>query len=108
MSFLSAHVLDAVAGTPAVEVEVSLRTDTGESLGQATTDAEGRVRELGPEFLPPGDYCVAFGTGAYFAGRQQDTFFPTVAVHFTVAAGQSHYHVPLLLSPYSYTTYRGS
>jgi 5-hydroxyisourate hydrolase len=58
--------------------------------------------------LDPGDYRVVFATGAYFADRGQETFYPRVTVSFTVAAGQSHYHVPLLLSPYAYTTYRGS
>ena len=51
---------------------------------------------------------MVFGTGAYFAERGQETFYPRVTVSFTVAAGQNHYHVPLLLSPYAYTTYRGS
>lgn len=108
MSFISAHVLDAVAGVPASGVRVSLSDSDGTLLGEAVTDGDGRVGELGPDHLDPGEYAVAFATGDYFAGRDQDTFFPRVAVAFTVAAGQGHYHVPLLLSPYSYTTYRGS
>ena len=90
MSFISAHVLDALAGSPARGVAVRLESQAGESLGDAVTDADGRV------------------SGDYFAGNGQDTFYPFVAVNFTVAPGQAHYHVPLLLSPYSYTTYRGS
>jgi 5-hydroxyisourate hydrolase len=108
MSFISAHVLDALAGRPAPGVTVRLQTDGGQTLGTAVTDADGRVGDLGPDVLDPGDYRVVFATGAYFADRGQETFYPRVTVSFTVAAGQSHYHVPLLLSPYAYTTYRGS
>jgi 5-hydroxyisourate hydrolase len=108
MSFISAHILDALAGTPASGVAVRLETQDGEMLGDAVTDADGRVSDLGPDRLESGDYQVHFATGEYFAGKGQDTFYPFVVVNFTVAAGQAHYHVPLLLSPYSYTTYRGS
>lgn len=108
MSFITAHVLDAVAGAPAPLVSVRLLTAAGELLAEAVTDPDGRVRDLGPQTLPPGAYRVTFGTGAYFADRGQDTFYPSVTVDFTVAAGQAHYHVPLLLSPFAYTTYRGS
>ena len=108
MSFISAHILDALAGTPARDVAVSLTTDGGDSLGTAVTDADGRVTDLGPHHLDAGTYRVTFSTGEYFAGRGQETFYPSVTVSFTVVAGERHYHVPLLLSPYSYTTYRGS
>jgi 5-hydroxyisourate hydrolase len=108
VSFISAHILDALAGTPARGVSVRLESDGGETLGTAVTDADGRVTELGPDSLDPGAYRVTFGTGEYFAGRRQETFYPSVTVSFTVVAGERHYHVPLLLSPYSYTTYRGS
>ena len=108
MSLITAHVLDASAGTPAAGMAVHLQTAAGEQIAQATTDADGRVRDLGPEGLTPGDYRITFATGAYFADRQQPTFYPYVAVTFAVAAGQQHYHVPLLLSPFAYSTYRGS
>ena len=108
MSFISAHILDALAGTPARDVWVRLEADGGDQLGTAVTDADGRVTDLGPDHLDPGTYRVIFATGEYFAGRDQETFYPSVTVSFTVVAGQRHYHVPLLLSPYSYTTYRGS
>jgi 5-hydroxyisourate hydrolase len=108
MSFISAHVLDALAGRPAAGVAVRLEADGGATLGTAVTDADGRVGDLGPDRLDPGDYRVVFATGEYFGGRGQQSFYPSVAVTFTVAAGQSHYHIPLLLSPYAYTTYRGS
>lgn len=108
MSYISAHVLDAAAGAPAVGVGVQLATASGEVLGDQQTNADGRVTSLGPDLLEPGDYRVTFGSGAYFLGQGHATFFPEVSVAFTVVAGEKHYHVPLLLSPYSYTTYRGS
>ncbi|MEO7071295.1 MAG: hydroxyisourate hydrolase [Nostocoides sp.] len=108
MSFISAHVLDASAGAPAAGVEIRLQADDGDALGVAHTDADGRVGELGPDTLTPGNYRVVFATGAYFASRGQDCFHPVVEVCFTVAAGQPHYHIPLLLSAFAYTTYRGS
>ena len=108
MSYISAHVLDAAAGRPAAGVSVRLTDDGGTPIAEAVTDADGRVGELGPERLDPGTYQVTFGSGDYFAGRGVDSFHPQVSVLFTVAAGQAHYHIPLLLSPYSYTTYRGS
>jgi 5-hydroxyisourate hydrolase len=108
MSFISAHILDALAGTPASGVAVRLETQDGEVLGNAVTDADGRVSDLGPDRLEAGAYRVQFATGEYFAGKGQGTFYPFVVVNFIVAPDQAHYHVPLLLSPYSYTTYRGS
>ena len=108
MSFISAHVLDASAGVPAAGVEIRLHADDGDLLGMADTDTDGRVGELGPDALSPGDYRVVFATGAYFAGRGQECFHPVVEIRFTVAEGQPHYHIPLLLSPFAYTTYRGS
>lgn len=108
MSFISAHILDALAGTPARGVAVRLETQAGEVLGDAVTDADGRVSDLGPDRLEAGHYRVQFATGEYFAGKGQDTFYPFVVVNFIVAPDQAHYHVPLLLSPYSYTTYRGN
>jgi len=77
-------------------------------IAEAFTDTDGRVGDLGPDRLDAGDYSVTFGSGDYFAARQVASFHPSVSVHFTAAADQSHYHIPLLLSPYAYTTYRGS
>jgi 5-hydroxyisourate hydrolase len=108
MSYVTAHVLDATAGTPAAGVAVTLLSAAGEVITTATTDDDGRVPELGPALLDAGDYRIEFGTGAYFASQARATFYPRVAVDFTVVAGQAHYHVPLLLSPFAYSTYRGS
>ncbi|MGK8485537.1 hydroxyisourate hydrolase [Nocardia asiatica] len=105
MSTLSTHVLDALCGAPAAGVTVTLyrqerRLDAGE------TDADGRVRALG-DALEPGTYRLVFDTGAYFAAREVETFYPEVAIAFAVTEDR-HYHVPLLLSPFAFSTYRGS
>ena len=106
MSTCSTHVLDAALGVPAAAITVTLYDQQGRLMTTAATDADGRVGfdlELGA-----GTYSVIFHSGAYFAAAERDTFYPEVAVSFTVDPEQSRYHVALLLSPYSYTTYRGS
>ncbi len=105
-SHLTTHILDATSGMPAVGVEVILAAASGQELARGLTDADGRL-ELGPEELPPGDYELAFATGAYFAKLGVEAFYPKVGVAFTVAE-RPHYHVPLLLSPFAYSTYRGN
>ncbi len=107
---LSTHVLDAVSGEPAEGVAVVLarRSEGGwTELASARTDADGRVRELAPDGLEAGDHRLVFDTGAWFAGTGTAGFYPEVSVVFTVSAPR-HYHVPLLLSPYAFSTYRGS
>ena len=111
MSHVTTHVLDTASGKPAPGVPVTLSRLDGAGwvrLAGGTTDADGRIKELGPERLPAGTYRLAFDTGAYFAARSAETFFPEVTITFGVAAAEPHYHVPLLLSPFAYSTYRGS
>ncbi len=111
MSTVTTHVLDTGRGRPAAGVQVRLErvTDLGtEAVGGGTTDADGRIRELGPDGLTAGTYQLVFGTGDYFAGAGQDTLYPEVTITFSITADGGHYHVPLLVSPYGYTTYRGS
>jgi 5-hydroxyisourate hydrolase len=103
---ITTHVLDTARGRPAVGVPIVLESAAGESLGAGVTDADGRLRDLGT--VEPGRYRLIFDTGAYFAAGGQDGFYPEVVVTFTVAQGEDHYHVPLLLNPYGYSTYRGS
>ncbi len=107
-SFVTAHVLDATAGTPARGVRVTLSAQDGTTIAEALTDDDGRVSQLGPQTLGSGTYRITFGTGDYFAAREQETFYPHVQVEFRVDEEQAHYHVPLLLSPFAYSTYRGS
>ena len=103
MATLSTHVLDTARGVPAAGVPVRLLDASGRSLAEAVTDGDGRVPSLGGD-LPAGTFTLRFNV----AIQQPDGFYPEVAVTFTVADGESHYHVPLLLSPYGYSTYRGS
>ena len=110
MRSLSTHVLDAGTGEPAAGLHVVLSRRTGDGwaeLAAATTDADGRVRELAPDGLEAGDHRLVFDTGAWFAATGTTGFYQEVAVVFTVSADR-HLHVPLLLSPYAYSTYRGS
>jgi 5-hydroxyisourate hydrolase len=108
---LTTHVLDAATGSPAPGVAVALATASGAPVAEATTDADGRAG-LGPEQLSAGVYALTFATGAYFAAHGVDTFYPSVTVTFSVEVADDgtsrHYHVPLLLSPFAYSTYRGS
>ena len=108
MSFVTAHVLDASAGRPAAGVGVTLSDASGTLLAEAVTDDDGRVTDLGPDALEEGTYEVRFASGDHFARQGVACFHPYVPVVFSVVAGQAHYHVPLLLSPFAYTTYRGS
>lgn len=110
-SHVTTHVLDAVAGTPAVGVGVALSVRQGDgwlALALGVTDADGRITSLGPERLEPGMYQVRFDVGAYFERTGRESFYPTVEIAFTLAHADEHYHVPLLLSPFAYSTYRGS
>lgn len=110
-SHITTHVLDAVSGTPAAGVPVTLWSVDGDAatrLAAATTDEDGRVKELGPARLAPGTYRVTFATGDYFAAQGVPTFYPSVTIDFFVTEGRDHYHVPCLLSPFAYSTYRGS
>jgi 5-hydroxyisourate hydrolase len=108
MGTLSTHVLDTSLGRPAAGITVVLETVAGQALGDGITDGDGRVGSIGPERLEAGDYRLRFASGPYFAGRGVDAFYPEVVVVFTIAGADQHYHVPVLLNPFGYSTYRGS
>jgi 5-hydroxyisourate hydrolase len=108
MSHVTTHVLDAALGRPAAGITVALYDARGVELATGVTNADGRVPELGPDSLPAADYRLVFETAAYFAASQRDTFYPRVTIDFTLADESSHHHVPVLLSPFAYSTYRGS
>jgi 5-hydroxyisourate hydrolase len=111
MSTLSTHVLDAASGLPAAGVRVALHRRDGhgwEPLGEAVTDEDGRVRDLAVGGLGADVHRLVFATGDYFAATGQTGFYPEVMVVFEVTDPGRHYHVPLLLSPYAFSTYRGS
>jgi len=107
MATLSTHVLDTSLGRPAAGVRVALESASGAELGEGVTDADGRVASIGPERLGAGEYRLRFDTGVYFTQLGSTGFYPEVVVTFVVE-GDEHFHVPLLLSPYGYSTYRGS
>ena len=109
---ITTHVLDTARGRPAQGVPIVLERsaqDGWHELGRGATDADGRLRDLLPDGtrVADGRYRLTFDTGAYFRVRGEAAFYPEVAVVFTVA-GDEHHHVPLLLSPFGYSTYRGS
>jgi 5-hydroxyisourate hydrolase len=111
MSTITTHVLDTSLGRPAAGVPVRLEhvaSGHPTPVAEGVTDDDGRVRDLGPDDLRPGTYRVVFGTGAYFARSGRRTFYPEAAVTFLVEEVGGHYHVPLVLSPFAYSTYRGS
>jgi 5-hydroxyisourate hydrolase len=114
MSAITTHILDVSTGRPAASVDVELeRRDQGEqwtTVGRGATDADGRLRTLtaADVQLVPGTYRLVFHTRGYFDRAGTRSFYPFVSVVFEVAAGDAHYHVPLLLSPFGYSTYRGS
>jgi 5-hydroxyisourate hydrolase len=112
MSSLTSHVLDVALGQPARGVTLRLEVLEGEtwrSVGAGVTDADGRPGDLlAGAPLEARTYRLTFETGAYFASTGRRSFYPRVEVTFEVAAPAEHHHVPLLLSPFGYSTYRGS
>lgn len=107
MSAITTHVLDTARGRPAAGVAVTLER-AGAPIAHGRTDADGRLRDLLPAEAPleTGVYRLVFDTAGYFAA--QETFYPEVVVTFRVRDAAEHHHVPLLLSPFGYSTYRGS
>lgn len=114
MSPITTHVLDTSTGSPASGLAVTLEYETREAVWQkiadAVTDAEGRVKSLMPPAteLSAGHYRLIFNAGEYFHIRQVECFFSKITVAFVVDDNKQHFHVPLLLSPFSYSTYRGT
>jgi 5-hydroxyisourate hydrolase len=109
MSAITTHVLDTALGEPARGVPVRLTRIVPDQsvLAEARTDDDGRVTELGPDATEPGTYQLRFDVAAYAAATGQHCFFPEVVITFAVT-DERHHHVPLLLSPFAYSTYRGS
>ena len=114
MSAITTHVLDTSRGRPAAGVGVILeqhsRDDTWTVVGRGETDGEGRQRSLMADGAPllAGRYRLTFDTKRYFDGLGVRSLFPTIAITFETVDGESHYHLPLLLTPFGYSTYRGA
>lgn len=112
MSKITTHVLDVSRGRPAAGVPVILESQlvsgSWKELGRATTDSDGRVKTLLSGPLELGTYRLTFETDSYFVQRNIESLYPQVTIVFEVRNTQEHYHIPLLLSPFGYSTYRGS
>lgn len=113
MSAITTHVLDTSLGRPAGGVPVTIefeRSGSWELVGRGTTDGDGRIKELLPPdcTLQAGNYRLTFDTATYFAARNVEAFYPEASIVFTIRDPAQHYHVPLMLSPFGYSTYRGS
>lgn len=110
---ITTHVLDVARGRPAsgvpVLLEIMKSADEWSEISRGETDDDGRLRTLlAPSALETATYRIRFDTGAYFKAHGTEGFYPEVSIVFVVRDAASHYHVPLLLSPYGYSTYRGS
>jgi len=113
MSHITTHVLDVSLGKPAANIAVILETQSSgggwSEVARGVTDTDGRLRDWpAAKTLPAGIYRLIFDTKAYFAARKLASLYPQVVIVFEVRDAQEHYHIPLLLSPFGYSTYRGS
>jgi 5-hydroxyisourate hydrolase len=114
VSAITTHILDTSQGRPAegvpVHLDVQQEDGSWRELSSGATDRDGRLRDLLPDDydLQPGVYRLIFDTAAYFEAHGVRSFYPHVSVAFLVYDAEQHYHVPLLLSPFGYSTYRGS
>jgi 5-hydroxyisourate hydrolase len=110
---ITVHVLDTSRGKPATGLTVVLEQADGKEwreLARGKTDSDGRIETLLPKnkAVAAGIYRITFESGAYFAESKTKTFYPRIPVIFEITEPKEHYHVPLLLSPFGYSTYRGS
>jgi 5-hydroxyisourate hydrolase len=107
---ISTHILDTALGQPAAQVDVKLFNHVGELLACAQTNIDGRIQaaDFGLEALISGEYALEFNTKDYFEKQGLETFFPKAVIHFYIQNTEQHYHIPLLISPFAYSTYRGS
>ncbi len=113
MSHITTHVLDVSLGRPAANVAVILEAQSSRGewaeVTRGATDVDGRLRDWPvAKAVPAGTYRLMFDTRAYFSSRNIETLYPQVVIVFEVRDAQEHYHIPLLLSPFGYSTYRGS
>ncbi len=109
---LSTHLLDTGTGRPAAGVPIVLEhlgpDGTATVVGQGVTDDDGRVGRVNSGVLEPGEYRLVFSTAEYFAAVHGQVFYPRIAVQVMLPDGRTHFHIPVLASTFSYTTYLGS
>lgn len=111
MSQLSTHILDTALGKPAVDVAIRLEQQIGEGwevIAQGVTDVDGRLKDFGQERLAAGRYRLTAEIGQYFAATLRENLYPTAQIDFVITQNGGHYHLPFLISPWSWSTYRGS
>ncbi|MBP1131686.1 MULTISPECIES: hydroxyisourate hydrolase [unclassified Serratia (in: enterobacteria)] len=111
MSKISTHILDTSLGKPAAGVRLWLEFEQDgqwQTLAEGHTDTDGRARDLTADSLATGHYRLSADLGAYFAADRRATLYATAIIDFVINDDAQHYHLPLLISPYSYSTYRGS
>jgi len=111
MSTITTHVLDTALGKPASGVAILLEqqcADGWQSLAQGQTDSDGRINALTPEPLAAGHYRLTAAIGDYFTASGRDALYISAQIDFVIPASGSHYHLPFLISPWSWSTYRGS
>lgn len=111
MTYITSHVLDTTLGRPAGGIKVRLDRVDGarsEEIASAVTDTEGRVRDWIALPVGAGHYRLVFETGAWFRASGRETLYPEIVIHIRVSDSEPHYHIPVLLAPFGYTTYRGS
>ncbi len=112
LSPITTHVLDVSCGKPAANISCKLERLNSQSqwekIGEGVTNQDGRVDTLLSSPINKGIYRIEFLTKPYFEQKKTNSFYPSVTVHFEIVSPEEHYHVPLLLSPYGYSTYRGS
>ncbi|QLK62260.1 hydroxyisourate hydrolase [Enterobacteriaceae bacterium Kacie_13] len=111
MTKITTHILDTSLGQPAASVRIWLEKIDGQNItriSETQTDADGRAAKLTPDAVPSGHYRLCADIGAYFAATGRETLYCSAIIDVLIAGDQDHYHLPLLISPYSYSTYRGS
>ncbi|MGE5109196.1 MAG: 2-oxo-4-hydroxy-4-carboxy-5-ureidoimidazoline decarboxylase [Sphingobacteriales bacterium] len=108
-SQITTHVLDTSVGIPGKGITIRLKSASNKTIAQSVTNADGRIGDLLPseKSLRPGNYKMVFDTGNYFKANKTKGFYPEIEIQFTVS-DNSHYHVPLLINPFGYSTYRGN
>lgn len=107
MISMSSHVLDTTAGCPATGIALTLTTPSGAEISQ-TTDDDGRCSGFDSDLLSTGTYCMRFHCKEYLLTHHGKSFYPFVDIHFEITESSGHYHIPLLISPFGYSSYRGS
>jgi 5-hydroxyisourate hydrolase len=111
MSGITTHVLDTALGRAASGLRVRLdrvEGDRTEEIASARTDGEGRVRDWAAQGVSPGRYRLVFDTGEWFRAAGRESLYPEIVIHVELSGSEPHYHIPLLLAPFGYSTYRGT